>query len=169
MLLKHVELGKEDAAVIHQSVLEVDETASKDLRSNASRRTCTGSEPKVLEANRRSATQAMNCETSAERTCSGSEPSARSQSQISTGNDCETQSAERRSRRWSAQQQCQDRLRRTPLPLTKHQRQSALHKRMRFIPKRKPVGSSAGVADMATDIKDSHSGVIHQPMNSAHR
>ena len=59
MLLKHVELGKEDADVIHQSVLEVDETASKDLRSNASRRTCTGSEPKVLEANRRSATQAM--------------------------------------------------------------------------------------------------------------
>ena len=43
MLLKHVELSKEDADVIHQSVLEVDETASKDLRSNARSRTCTGS------------------------------------------------------------------------------------------------------------------------------
>ena len=95
MLLKHVELSKEDADVIHQSVLEVDETASKDLRSNARRRTCTGSANQSAQANRGSAAQAMIASTMQGPAQGQQTKDARTaiRRHAVTGNDCETQGA----------------------------------------------------------------------------
>ena len=55
MLLKHIELGKEDADVIHQSVLEADETASRDLNRMPDAGPAQGQQTKVPKANRGSA------------------------------------------------------------------------------------------------------------------
>ena len=171
MLLKHVELSKEDADVIHQSVLEVDETASRDLRSNARRRTCTGSAnqsaQKLIADQQHRQWLRAQCKDLLRVSTKGCQNS-NSQNAV-TGNDCETQGAkwERSNGVCAAVPKLGSNSGGTPLPLTKLKQRPKLQKHMRFIPTRKPGRVKAFIAQMATDVKSDCCEVIHQPMNSA--